>query len=95
VTEYVIICQGVAGYPLDDQPQGAILGQYLATYDPEAHEGWGEAEWTTNIDLARRFDSTSDAYDCWRTIPASRPTRPDGKNNRPLTAFSITVEEAP
>jgi hypothetical protein len=95
MTEAIIVCQGLAGYTYRDQPQKALVGQYLAAYDPEAHDGMGEAEWTTNPDLAMRFPNQVAALECWRTVPASRPLRPDGKPNRPLCAFTVEVRDAP
>jgi len=97
--EVVLVNQGLAGYALTDQPQRAMIGCYLAAYDPEAHDGLGEAEWTPNPALAKRFPDAAAALECWKQVPKSRPTRGYGSDpdapNRPLTAFTVEVREAP
>jgi hypothetical protein len=70
---------------------GTPMYQFLKSYDPEAHDGMGFAEWTTELDQAMKFDTAGEAWMLWRTIPTSRPRRPDGQFNRPLTAFTIEV----
>lgn len=72
----------------DEVPEGA----YLAAFDPEAFEGRGHAAWTTDLALAQRFEDAAEALTFWKTVPKCRPLRPDGKPNRPLTAFTITVQ---
>jgi hypothetical protein len=45
-----------------------------------------------------RFADLAAAVACWKRQSTVRPLRPDGKPNRPLTAFTITfdqVEDAP
>jgi hypothetical protein len=69
-----------------------LADQYLATYDPEARDGRGDATWTTDRAKARRFADLRAAMECWRQVPKARPVRPDGKPNRPLTAFTVTFE---
>ena len=64
---------------------------FLHSYDPEAHDGRGEATWTTDPAHARTFASTADALACWRAVPRNRPTRVDGKPNRPLSAFTVEI----
>lgn len=90
----VIVCQGLAGFALDDQPQPMIVGQYLAAYDPEAHDGYGEAEWTSDRTLAKVFTGLREAHAYWSQTPKCRPTRPDGEPNRPLCAFSVEFRSA-
>ena len=70
-----------------------VNGKYLETYDPEAHEGRGFAQFTSDLAKAMKFDTHAQAFDLWKSTPRSRPTRPDGKPNRPLTAFTINFEE--
>lgn len=70
-------------------------GPYLKSYDPEASGGIGHVIWTTDPDRARRFESREEAMRLLQAIPRSRPLRPDGKPNRPLTAFTVSIEEAP
>lgn len=76
-------------------------GQWLVEYDPErdgrAPDGspmLAHILTTPDIDQARVFDSHAEALDLWRSVCQRQRTRwPDGKPNRPLTAF--TVEIAP
>jgi hypothetical protein len=85
MTEYVIRLLGFAVGPLFDVPQ------FLAAYDPEAHDGQGQATGTLRLAEALRFPSFKAATDCWRSIPDSRPAREDGQPNRPLTAFHVEI----
>lgn len=87
----LIRCLGLAGYTLGDQPQPALVGQFLAEYDPEKHDGMGEAAWTPDREHALRFDDAVEAWALWTTVPTSRPVRPDGQPNKPLTAFTIEI----
>lgn len=67
-------------------------GQYLAEYDNQT----GESAWTDDLAKAMRFEDGPAALECWRQVHARDPVRPwDGKPNRPLTAFTVTIEEAP
>lgn len=93
---YAIRFYGLAGSAVfaEKVPTGA----YLKEYDPEAHDGQGSARWTEDLAEALIFDSADDAADLWRTIPKARPLRPDGRPNRPLTAFTVAIdpiEESP
>lgn len=69
-----------------------VIGNYLKSYDAEAHDGRGSAIFTPHVEEALKFDSAVDALECWRTQSKTRPLRDDGKPNRPLTAFNITPE---
>ena len=73
-------------------PPGSPLGQYLVGHDPEAFGGRGWAEWTADLTKARQFTDYGAALDYWRQVPRTRPTRPDGQPNRPLTSFTVTLE---
>lgn len=76
---------------------GGPVGEYLATFDPEAGDGGGEATFTPEIAAALHFPDVAAAYRFYGTRPICRPTRPDGKPNRPLTAFTmefVQVDEA-
>lgn len=68
-------------------------GQYLCYYDPDAFDGGGSAEFTTEIINAKRFDSINKALDFWRKQSSVKPLRSDGRPNRPLTAFSVSIEQ--
>lgn len=69
------------------------LGEYLQAFDPEAHDGRGDATFTPDKSKAKRFKSVEAAHKCWLTQSKTRPLRPDGKPNRPLTAFNMTFEK--
>src|SRR5262245_5811862 len=75
--------------------EGSRMAQptWLVGCDFEAHSGRGEAVFTHNIKQAMRFANFDDAFAYWRTIPRSRPRRPDGKPNRPLTAFHMNIAD--
>lgn len=62
---------------------------YLLAYDPDAHEGRGAATWTYEPEKARRFPTVMAAMECWSQQSTVRPLRPDGRPNKPLTAFSV------
>jgi len=95
MTERIVIrclaLQGIARHPGRRNP----AGQYLRAYDPEAHDGQGEARWTADPAKAMVFPSKPAAWALYTAVPTARPTRPDGQPNRPLCAFSISIEPAP
>jgi len=88
-------CVGHVGIARPGQPEADPTGQYLRSYDPEAHDGQGNAVWTADLAEALRFDSKPDLMRCWQQVPRSRPRRPDGRPNKPLTAFSVSCEPVP
>lgn len=61
----------------------------------EAHEdtacGRGHTTFTRDRTRAVSFDSPADAIEYWRQQSKTVPTRPDGKPNRPLTAFTVEI----
>lgn len=79
---------GVAHHP----SVGSPAGLFLKSYDPEAYDGRGWADWG-NLDDAMRFSSSGEAWILWRSVSFTRPRRPDGAPNRPLTAFTIEVAD--
>lgn len=66
-------------------------GKYLEHFDPDASAGRGNVLWTYKVEKALKFKDISHALDFWRTPSKVMPTRPDGKPNRPLTAFSVEI----
>ena len=66
-----------------------IAGEYVKTYDPEAHNGRGAATFTKDVNEALKFSDFTEAMAFARKQPANRPFRADGKPNRPLTAFTL------
>ena len=51
----------------------------------------------TNVDpaKAKRFDDKAQAFRFVRQQSKNVPLRPDGLPNRPLTAFTVSIEELP
>jgi hypothetical protein len=71
---------------------GSVVGQYVVSYNPDAHGGRGEVAGSMDIAQARRFNTVHDAMAFWRQTSTVLPVREDGKPNRPLTALTVTVE---
>lgn len=69
------------------------IGRYLEWSDPDAKHGRGDDRWTADIKKAKKFPSFHAAMACWTAQSTKRPFRPDGRPNKPLTAFSVTVEQ--
>lgn len=78
-------------------------GQWLKRYDPDRPgvDPRGQpmtalVEATANPAEALRFDDAKAAMELWRMVAAPpHHMRPDGKPNRPLTAFTIVIERLP
>lgn len=88
---YVIYSHGLAGTAVYGEADGRQDVGYVARYDPEAHGGRGDVSLTSNVDDAITFRDLETAVKFWQSVPTNRPTRPDGRPNRPLTAFSVEV----
>ena len=79
-----------------DTHTGRYLG-YLQWWDLDSHvPGYptyptGVVEVTQDIDKAHLFASMEEAMETWRRQSKAVPLRPDGKPNRPLTAFTVEV----
>lgn len=69
------------------------IGRYLEWSDPDAKGGRGDEGWTTDVNKAKKFPSFHAAMACWTAQSKKVPFRPDGRPNKPLTAFSVTVEQ--
>lgn len=76
-----------SGFGLLD-PQAEV---YLKNFDIEANGGLGDWDYTDDVAQAHRFETGAAALEAWRSQSVTRPYRPDGKPNRPLTALSIEV----
>ena len=68
--------------------------EYLTKFDPDAHDGIGEIVTASDKSEAIRYPDFGAAMEAWKTQSAVKPFRPDGEPNRPMTAFSIGIEEA-
>ena len=73
---------------LADGRTTAIDGKYLKYYEPRGHHGRGIVLGTEALDDAMTFRSKEAAVDLWNTQFGMRP---DGKPNRPLTAYTIEI----
>lgn len=75
------------GYP----PNSEV---YVEAYDIELP--WPEGiTFTTDIRRAVSWPDPPAAIQAWRAQSRTTPLRDDGKPNRPLTAFTVTIEEMP
>ena len=70
-------------------------GLWLASYDPEFAEGRGLCDFTDDPASAARFPSAQAAMACYQARSRRQPTRPDGRPNKPLTAYTVTIEPLP
>jgi hypothetical protein len=77
-------------------------GQYLVDYDPDqpGYAPNGEVmlvhlATSPDITKAKRFETLRDIQAERGRFPKDEPLRPDGRPNRPLTAFTISIENAP
>lgn len=68
--------------------------RWLADYDVEAYNGLGDVTVTSDRAKAKRFTSQTEAFAAWNTQSTVRPLRADGRPNKPLTHFTIEVEDA-
>jgi hypothetical protein len=70
-------------------------GRYVKSFTPNGHGGCGYLVTTDRIDEAKPYPSKIAALEEWRAQSATHPLRPDGKPNRPLTAFHCEIAEFP
>ena len=71
-----------------------LAGQYVVSFDPDQHRGRGHLDTTRKIDNAMHFTDEVSAFEFWRQQSTVTPTRPDGKPNRPLTAYTVEMVRA-
>lgn len=64
---------------------------YVESYDPDANGGAGDLVITDEEADAKRFAGVAEATECWRAQSRTLPLRPDGKPNRPMTAFTVEI----
>ena len=72
-----------------------VDGDFLAWFDADACDGFGTASWTDDPNRALLFATHEEAAVFWRTQSTVRPIRADGQPNRPLSAYTVSVEEIP
>lgn len=66
-------------------------GQFVETFDHDACDGVGHGTFTADLDKAMAFETFPEAAEFWRKASTIKPTRPDGKPNRPLTCASVEI----
>ena len=64
---------------------------WLRSCDFEAFHGIGHVVHTSRRSEAMVFDSFRDALAFTQRTPQCRPLRPDGKPNKPLTAYHLEI----
>lgn len=57
--------------------------------------GRGRVTFTPNAKHAMEFGSFREAFAFWQQRSKTVPTRTDGKPNRPLTAYTCSIEKLP
>lgn len=70
---------------------GPHRGSFLSAYDPDYANGRGLVEATDDPSRALRFASTEAAMQAWKLPSVVRPLRPDGRPNRPLSAWTVSI----
>jgi len=85
----------LAGRTYNDPPDENTpkAGDWLAQFDPDAMDGYGFARWSDQVGDALSFATPPEAFALYRSQSTVRPLRDDGRPNRPLTAYTITVEK--
>jgi hypothetical protein len=66
--------------------------QWLASFDHEAFGGQGHGVFTKDPDFAMRFPDAAAAMAFWGRQSITKPRRPDGRPNKPLTALTVVIE---
>lgn len=69
--------------------------RWVSAYDPDAYNGLGHFEVTTDPAAALQFATQKEAVEFWLQPSKVKPLREDGKPNRPLTAVTLGVEPLP
>jgi hypothetical protein len=69
-----------------------IAGQWLKSFDFNAHSGRGSGEFVADWRKAKEFESQADALAYWNTVSTVRPIREDSRPNKPLTATTCEIE---
>jgi hypothetical protein len=67
-------------------------GQFVSEFHASANQGRGDLVLSRNPANAMRFPTKRAAFECWQQ--QCRPPydrRRDGKPNRPMTAYTVTI----
>jgi hypothetical protein len=88
----IVGLMGSAGLP------SPFDGKWLVAYDPDrpGRDPLGApmiatVEVTDDPAKAARFATATEAWAEWTRVSTTNPTRPDGRPNRPLTAFTVEI----
>lgn len=96
---YVIQIEWLGGYKgellwthtLSTEEPTEHAGRFVSRYDPDAHGGLGQVWTTADPRMAIQFISHGEAVAFYRQASTVEPVRDDGKPNRPLTAFTVSI----
>jgi hypothetical protein len=66
-------------------------GPFIAEFDVNADGGRGRVTFTRDPKRAATWGSTGEALAAYGQTSTVRPLRPDGKPNRPLTAYTVLL----
>lgn len=97
MTAYIIRNGGRIDYVIygQDPAQEAGFGQALASFNLDHEDPFAVAQWTDDESKALRFESVAHAWETWQMVAMDHPTRKDGEPNRPLTLWTVSIEEVP
>jgi hypothetical protein len=70
-------------------------GCYVKHYTADGWRGLGHLVVTDNTDDARQYRDAAAAFADWKRTSTTHPVRPDGKPNRPLTAYTVEFINVP
>lgn len=70
-------------------------GMFVAEMDVDAFNGQGRLVAAADPANARRFATVRKALEYYKRPSTVRPWRPDGKPNRPLTAYTVEILREP
>jgi hypothetical protein len=68
-------------------------GQFIKTFDHDAHNGLGHGTFTRHADEAMHFANMGEALSFWRKRSIVRPLREDGQPNAPLTCLTVSISQ--
>jgi hypothetical protein len=89
--EVVIRIMGLANPAFPGYSPCEQSGQFVISLDADARKGRGTIKTTPDMAKAARFKSTEAAVAYWKTQSQTTPFRCDGRPNRPLTAYTVSV----
>lgn len=74
--------------------------EWVTKFDPDIHEigkpyPTGMVESSIHAKEAMRFETFEAAHALWNTQSETVPYRPDGRPNKPMTAFTVEIVKLP